>query len=31
MVTLTQEEEIRATHGKEIPSNALAICVGICG
>lgn len=30
-VTLTQEEEIRATHGKEIPSNALAVCVGICG
>jgi hypothetical protein len=30
-VTLTQEEEIRATHGKEILSNALAVCVGICG
>jgi hypothetical protein len=30
-VTLTQEEEIRATHGTEIPSNALAVCVGICG
>jgi hypothetical protein len=30
-VTLTQAEEIRATHGKEIPSNALAVCVGICG
>lgn len=31
MVNLTQEEEIRATHGKEIPSNALSVCVGICG
>lgn len=29
-VTLTEGGELRATHGKEIPSNALPVCVGIC-
>ncbi|MFI5028436.1 MAG: hypothetical protein ACHQCF_05580 [Solirubrobacterales bacterium] len=30
MVTLVGNEELRATHGKEIPSNALSVCVEIC-
>lgn len=30
MVTLTQNGEISARHGKEIPSNSLPVCVEIC-
>jgi hypothetical protein len=30
MVTLVSNEELRATHGKEIPSNSLPVCVEIC-
>jgi hypothetical protein len=29
-VTLIANEELRATHGKEIPSNSLSVCVEIC-
>ncbi len=29
-VTLVGNEELRATHGKEIPSNSLPVCVEIC-
>ena len=29
-VTLVANEELRATHGKEIPSNSLPVCVEIC-
>jgi hypothetical protein len=29
-VTLVGNEELRATHGREIPSAALPVCVGIC-
>ena len=27
-MTLGASEELRATHGREIPSNGLAVCVG---
>ena len=30
MVTLTSDQELRATHGREIPSNGLSVCVQIC-
>jgi len=30
MVTLVTNEELRATHGREIPSAALPVCVEIC-
>jgi hypothetical protein len=30
MVSLVSNEELRATHGREIPSNGLSVCVEIC-